>query len=113
MANEPRRKHDIVRGELETITHRIRAAVDDCGINLAQLAEASGISRTLLNHYTRGLAAPTALNLARLCSALMVSSDYILGLSDVPLRKQEEAPRGETWQQQWERQGQCAQGHKS
>jgi len=50
----------------------------------AELSSASDISPANISRYISGQRVPTYDNLAKLSASLGVSSDYLLGLSDVP-----------------------------
>ena len=50
----------------------------------AKLAVMSGVSAATISRYLGGLRCPTVENLSRIAIALNASSDYLLGLSDVP-----------------------------
>ena len=44
----------------------------------------SGMSAATISRYLCGLRCPTVENLSRIAAALNTSSDYLLGLNDVP-----------------------------
>ncbi len=50
----------------------------------AELAVISGVSAATISRYLGGLRCPTVENLSRIAAALNTSSDYLLGLNDVP-----------------------------
>ena len=55
---------------------------EDCGMTRADLAEKSGVALTSIGFYERGEREPGADSLEKICKAMSVSADYLLGLSD-------------------------------
>ncbi|HLP66117.1 MAG TPA: XRE family transcriptional regulator [Rhizobium sp.] len=56
-----------------SIGERVRALRSESGLTLDQLAEVSGVSRAMISRIERAETSPTAVLLARLCSALGLS----------------------------------------
>lgn len=52
------------------------------GLTQAALARASGLEPAMLSRFEAGLHEPSMANLRRLCRALLVSADFLLGLSE-------------------------------
>lgn len=63
---------------------RIRAARENKGISQRELARQLGLGINQINRYELGLNDPSSTMLSRLAEALDVSTDYLVGLSDVP-----------------------------
>ena len=55
----------------------------ELGMGQKQLAEASGVSLSSISNYAVGRCEPSAWAVARIATALDVSSDWLLGLEDV------------------------------
>ena len=62
---------------------RLSGCMHKKGINGADLAAMTGISGATISRYLNGLRSPSPENIAMLSDALWVTSDYLLGLSDV------------------------------
>ena len=60
---------------------RFKRAVQESGLTLKELSETTDISMTPLRRYTSDRV-PKARALFKICMALHVSADYLLGLSD-------------------------------
>ncbi|OIK28274.1 helix-turn-helix domain-containing protein [Streptomyces malaysiense] len=74
------------------IAARIRAERERRGWTLAQLAEASGVSRAMINRIERGESSPTAVVLGKLSAAFELSVASLLALAEgAPPRTAEEA----------------------
>lgn len=54
------------------------------GWTAVQVAEWSGISPALLSHYECGRRTPNIKNLARLCTGLRISADWLIGVKGTP-----------------------------
>lgn len=68
-----------------SIVHdRIREARELRDWTQEELGLYCGLSAMAVCHFERGRRKPCAANLVRLARALMVSSDYLLGLKDTP-----------------------------
>lgn len=63
---------------------RLRQVREALGLTQAQLARQIGIRREHLNILEHGRSFPTITTLARLATALEVTTDYLLGLTDTP-----------------------------
>lgn len=75
------------------ISYRLADAVRGSGKSYRQVEEETGISLNTLNHYINKGGMPGADKLARLCHALGVSADWVLGLRcppDIDARGQRE-----------------------
>ena len=64
---------------------RIRKARDELGLSQADLARRAGLQQSALSHYESGTRRPSFTNLKRLCRALNVSADYLIGNSERPI----------------------------
>ncbi|MBJ6998963.1 helix-turn-helix domain-containing protein [Streptomyces griseofuscus] len=64
------------------IAARIRAERERRGWTLAQLAEASGVSRAMINRIERGESSPTAVVLGKLSAAFQLSVASLLALAE-------------------------------
>src|SRR5688572_11934806 len=64
---------------VERIASRIRAERERRRWTLAQLAEASGVSRAMINRIERGESNPTAVVLGKLSAAFRISVASLLG----------------------------------
>lgn len=64
---------------IERLTERMRQK----NMNGSQLSSASGLTEATISRYINGIRQPSAANLVNLSSALGVSSDYLLGISDL------------------------------
>ncbi len=67
---------------MSVIGERIRKVREELGMTRNQLAEKAGISTSMLYYYEKEQKNPSAEVLARICEALDISADYILGLID-------------------------------
>ena len=61
---------------------KIRSTRRGMDITQAQLAEMAGISTAFVGHIERGTRALSVETLARICKALGVSADYLIGLEE-------------------------------
>jgi transcriptional regulator with XRE-family HTH domain len=68
-------------------SERLKETRQKNGITQKQIAGATGISISIYQEYEYGTAEPTASRLEVLARYLNVSTDYLLGLDDVPNRK--------------------------
>jgi transcriptional regulator with XRE-family HTH domain len=59
---------------------RLCEAIDDSGLTTPQICERCRIERKAFYEYKRGEYTPPVIFLARLCSVLHVSADWLLGL---------------------------------
>ena len=62
------------------LSDRIRKARAQRGLTQAQAAQSQGMGRALWNQYENAQKVPSADSLRRICFALDVSADYLLGL---------------------------------
>jgi transcriptional regulator with XRE-family HTH domain len=89
---------------LDQLGARLRAQRQRRGFNLAALAAASGVSRSMISDIERGAKVPTVLVLARLATALGVTVSRLLGESQpdrvIALRREEQPAITDTtgWQ---------------
>ena len=58
---------------------RLRSAREHRGLTQAQVATAAGLSAAAISHFERGQREPNLANLRRLCQALSVRSDTLVG----------------------------------
>lgn len=63
---------------------RLKLCMSQRNLSGAELAVMSGVSAATISRYLCGLRRPTVENLSRIAAALNTSSDYLLGLNDVP-----------------------------
>ena len=68
---------------MSTFSERLRDCIDKSGTQQKQLACDLKLSAARLNNYLMGRSEPSFDVLCSLCRALHISSDYLLGLSDV------------------------------
>lgn len=69
--------------EYELFKSRLSVLMQELDISSKQLALMSGISEAALSRYLNGLRTPTVENVISLANTLNVTTDYLLGLSDV------------------------------
>jgi len=69
---------------MSSFGERIRERLDILSIDQAELARATDLSPQRLNNYVQGRRPPDVDSLVRIAKALRVSTDSLLGLSDVP-----------------------------
>lgn len=62
---------------------RIVEALNQTKMTQKEIAEKLGIHPSCLTQYKKGESEPTLTTLFELCKVLDVSSDYLLGLSDI------------------------------
>lgn len=67
---------------MDVFEGRLRSAVERSGMTMHELAGATGIPYTTVCYYLRGERNATKLNLTRMCVALGVSADYLMGLTE-------------------------------
>jgi len=58
---------------------QMRAARLDLGMSQGNLAKLTGMNPSALSHFECGRRLPSIRNLKRLCNALKVSADYLIG----------------------------------
>ena len=63
---------------------RLREAMRASGLNESELAEMVDMTRPAISMYLSGRRIPETVSLIRLCRALDISADYLLGLSGDP-----------------------------
>lgn len=68
----------------EPFPKRLREQMDAVGIKPQQLAASLGITRQAVSNYMNGVALPDIIMLPKIATALEVSADYLIGLSDIP-----------------------------
>jgi transcriptional regulator with XRE-family HTH domain len=68
-----------------TFSERLKEARRIRDITQAELGKASGIDTSQIAHIEVGNRKPSLDNLRKLCEALNVSADYLLGLSESPV----------------------------
>lgn len=64
---------------LENFSKNLYDAMEKADYNQTSLADASGINRSLLNHYLSGKKMPTLRNIALLCDTLNIDLGYLFG----------------------------------
>ena len=70
----------------QSIGHRIHNIIDDQGMTQTKLAETIGIKMPRLNNYMTGQARFPVEIIKMIAETLDTSSDYLLGLTDIPER---------------------------
>ena len=78
-----RKEYSIQNPRLPLFTSRFRTLVDECG-GISKASEMTKISRPTINFWYNGQRTPDAENLIVLSDAFGVTTDYLLGKSDVP-----------------------------
>ncbi|MFI6039495.1 helix-turn-helix domain-containing protein [Streptomyces sp. NPDC051315] len=73
---------NIVDPLVERIAARVRTERERRGWTLTQLAEASGVSRAMINRIERGESSPTAVVLGKLSAAFRLSVSSLLALAE-------------------------------
>lgn len=68
---------------MDTIGERITKARRYLGMNQKELCEKAEINEATLSRYENGLREPKAATLSKLAEVLEVSTDYILGITDI------------------------------
>lgn len=66
---------------------RLNHAIMLSGLSLSEIERRSGVSHGNISHYCAEVMLPSAYNLYELSRVLHVSSDWLLGLSDVMERR--------------------------
>lgn len=61
---------------------RLKEIRKDAGLSQAEVAGEAGITASAYANYEQGLREPSLEVLAKICSVLDVSADYLLGLED-------------------------------
>lgn len=74
---QPKRKQ---RQQPYLFYERLQEAINKRGLNCVQLGRMVGKDRKTIYTYKNGDCLPDALTLAKLCMALNVSADYLLGI---------------------------------
>ena len=65
-----------------TIGQKIRQAMDMQGMKQVELAEATNITEVSISRYVNDLRIPNTSELCKLCKALHISADWLLGIKD-------------------------------
>lgn len=73
-------EHNIV----DYVPGRLRGAMAARGLTISNLAQASGVPRRSIENYLTHGHRPGTQNIVALAGALQVSTDYLLGVTDVP-----------------------------
>lgn len=68
---------------MESIGERITKARRYLGMNQKELCEKAEINEATLSRYENGLREPKAATLSKLAEILQVSTDYLLGITDI------------------------------
>jgi transcriptional regulator with XRE-family HTH domain len=72
------------RETTDIFQERLKHARDLRGLSQTQLATNAGLPASSVSHFESGSRKPSFDNLKRLAGALSVTTDYLLGRSDVP-----------------------------
>lgn len=65
---------------MKDLGHRLKKILEAKGMNQSDLARATGITVSAISLYINTSRIPSAIQIQRLCKALGVSSDYLLGI---------------------------------
>ena len=79
----PRKNQRSYETENKIFPTRLREAMDAAGMNQNKLAKAIRVRRQTISNYTLGQSAPDCEMLAKIAIALNVSTDYLVGLTDI------------------------------
>lgn len=66
-----------------TFPERLKSLREERSLSQRQLAEIAGVNMASINLYEHGKTDPRAFNLCCLADALKVSTDYLLGRTDI------------------------------
>ena len=66
------------------IGERIQATLDARGMTQLDLAHDLRVAPSIVNRWCRGSSSPNVASVVRICEALEVSADYLLGREDPP-----------------------------
>lgn len=66
-----------------TFAVRLRTLINEKDTNIKKIAEVVGVTRQAISQYKQGIATPCLDKLLGIATFFNVSSDYLLGLSDV------------------------------
>ncbi len=83
MENTKGRKKKNIGGYDSPFASRLRELIDTNNLTLPVLAEAIGVSRQAIGQWREGNTVPDILDLKKLAAYFHVSSDYLLGITDV------------------------------
>lgn len=72
-------EHNVV----DFVPERLRGAMRSRGLTISKLSRASGVPNRSIENYLKGQA-PGTQNTVALARALQVSTDYLLGVTEVP-----------------------------
>lgn len=75
---------------MSTFTANFKAAIAMRGFHQNELAKRTKLGNSAINAYQKGTRTPTSDTLYRLATALNVTSDYLIGLSDLPNERRED-----------------------
>lgn len=70
--------------DLIDLSDRLRQVMRECGMTVAELAEAAGVSKSAMEKYLAGPSSPRAQVIARLCLKTGVTADWLLLGHDDP-----------------------------
>lgn len=76
------KKYNASKTELQAIQARLRDAINQSGIKQKDIADAIGVSAQTVSKYMTSDVMPALDTLAKLCTLIDVSSDYILGINN-------------------------------
>lgn len=68
--------------ELTIIQERLRKAINESGLQQKEIAKMVGVSPQTISKYMQQNIFPALDTFAKLCKALDVSADYILGITE-------------------------------
>lgn len=61
---------------------RLKITREKKGLSQSELAKISGLHPSTISHFESGQREPCIRNVKKLCSALLCSSDYLLGITE-------------------------------
>ena len=68
---------------METFVRRLKELRKENGLTIVQLEKATGICKSSISEWENGQSVPNALAIITLAKFFEVTSDYLLGLSDI------------------------------
>ena len=74
---------------MSTFSDRLKLTIEKRGTTQRWVAEQAGVRESTISRYISEQNAPAILDiLAGICTALNVSSDYLIGLTNIPTKKE-------------------------
>jgi len=85
----PRNRKEIPQGYYEPFPSTLRGLLSQKNMSQQEIANRLGISRQTVSAYCDGTAYPSVKLLIKMSNSLETSSDYLLGISNVPSRNED------------------------